>query len=65
LGSPLPDADRTQPAWVGVVASKRGRTGVRWFLLALAISPLIAGILLLALPRVPRYRKLTIEEPQQ
>jgi hypothetical protein len=53
------------PVWVGVVASKRGRNGVRWFVLAVLISPLIAGPLLLILPRVPHYRKLTVEEPQQ
>jgi hypothetical protein len=53
------------PVWVGVVASKRGRNGVGWFFLALFISPLIAGLLLLALPRVPRYRKLTIEDDPQ
>jgi uncharacterized membrane protein YhdT len=51
--------------WVGVVACKRDRNGVRWFVLAVLISPLIAGLLLLALPRVPHYRKLTIDEPQQ
>ena len=53
------------PVWVGVVASKRGRNGFGWFFLAVFISPLIAGLLLLAMPRVPHYRKLTIEEPQQ
>ena len=36
---------------VGVAASKRGRVGFGWFLLTLVISPLIAGPLVLALPR--------------
>lgn len=36
---------------VGVVASARGRVGYGWFLLALVISPLIVGPLVLALPR--------------
>src|SRR3954467_12203583 len=36
---------------VGVAASTRGRVGFGWFLLALAISPLIVGPLVLALPR--------------
>ena len=35
---------------IGVVASKRGRVGYGWFLLAL-VMPLIAGPLVLALPR--------------
>lgn len=37
-------------AVVGVAANSHGRNGVGWFLLALVISPLIAGLLLLALP---------------
>ena len=36
---------------VGVVAYKRGRVGYGWFLVALVISPLIVGPLVLALPR--------------
>lgn len=34
---------------VGVAANKRRRSGIGWFLLALLISPLIAGLLVLAL----------------
>jgi hypothetical protein len=53
---------------VGVAANTRGRNGFGWFLLAVVISPLFAGLLLLALPRwtaeparppqnrVPEYR---------
>ena len=37
---------------VGVAANTRGRSGFGWFLLAAIISPLIAGLLLLALPRI-------------
>jgi hypothetical protein len=36
---------------VGVMASMRGRVGYGWFLVALVISPLIVGPLVLALPR--------------
>jgi hypothetical protein len=36
---------------VGVAANTRGRSGFGWFLLALVISPLIAGLLVMALPR--------------
>jgi len=36
---------------VGVAANTRGRNGGGWFLLALVTSPLIAGLLVLALPR--------------
>jgi hypothetical protein len=36
---------------VGVVAGSRGRSGVGWFVLAFVISPFIAGLLLLVLPR--------------
>jgi hypothetical protein len=37
---------------VGVAANTRGRSGLGWFMLALLISPLISGLLVLALPRV-------------
>jgi hypothetical protein len=36
---------------VGVAANARGRSGGGWFFLALIVSPLIAGLLVLALPR--------------
>lgn len=32
---------------VGVLADKRGRGGVKWFFIALVVSPLIAGVFLL------------------
>lgn len=35
---------------VGIVASSKGRSGFGYFLLALLLSPLIGGILALALP---------------
>lgn len=34
---------------VGVAAANRGRSGVAWFLLAAIISPLLGGLLLLAM----------------
>lgn len=36
---------------VGVAASKRGRNGFGWFLLAFFISPVLTGPLALVLPR--------------
>jgi phosphotransferase system glucose/maltose/N-acetylglucosamine-specific IIC component len=35
---------------VGVAASNRGRAGFGWFILAILVSPLIAGLLVLVLP---------------
>jgi hypothetical protein len=37
---------------VGVAANTRGRNWLGWFILAFVISPLIAGLLLLAMPQV-------------
>jgi hypothetical protein len=37
---------------VGIAANTRGRNGVAWFLLAVVISPLLGGLLVLALPRL-------------
>ena len=37
---------------VGVAANTRGRSGLGWFLLAVIISPLLAGLFVLALPRL-------------
>lgn len=34
---------------VGVAADRRGRSGFGWFFLAVALSPIIAGLLLLAM----------------
>jgi hypothetical protein len=39
---------------VGVAANSRGRSGLGWFLLAILISPLISGLLVLALRRIDR-----------
>jgi hypothetical protein len=36
---------------VGVAANNRGRNGAGWGMLAIVISPLLAGLLLLAMPR--------------
>lgn len=36
---------------VGVAANNRGRNGIGWCLLAVVISPLLAGLLLFAMPR--------------
>jgi hypothetical protein len=43
---------------VGVAANTRGRAGFGWFLLAILLSPLIAGLLVLALPRLERGRQI-------
>lgn len=37
---------------VGVAANARGRSGGGWFLLAIVISPIIAGLLVLVMNRV-------------
>ena len=37
---------------VGVAGDTRGRNGFGWFILAIVISPLLAGLLLIALPRL-------------
>jgi hypothetical protein len=39
---------------VGVSANLRGRSGPGWFLLAVVISPLIAGLFLIAAPRIEK-----------
>jgi hypothetical protein len=47
---------------VGVGANTRGRSGPGWFLLAVVISPLLAGLLVLVLPRGDRaasYREVS------
>ncbi|WMT78865.1 zinc ribbon domain-containing protein [Bradyrhizobium sp. Ash2021] len=36
---------------VGVAANSRGRNAFGWFVLAVVISPLLGGLLLLAMPR--------------
>ncbi len=36
---------------VGVVASKSGRSGLRWTIISMLISPLISGIILFVLLR--------------
>jgi hypothetical protein len=43
-------------AVVGVAANTRERSGFGWFLLALVISPLIAGLLVMALPRLGSFK---------
>jgi hypothetical protein len=43
---------------VGVAANTRGRVAVGWFLLAVVISPLLAGLLLLALPKKRKAKPL-------
>lgn len=35
---------------VAILASNRGRSGLLWFFIAVVISPLIAGLLVLVLP---------------
>jgi hypothetical protein len=39
---------------VGIAANTRGRFGFGWFLLACLLSPLIAGLVVVALPRLKR-----------
>jgi hypothetical protein len=42
---------------VGVAASSRSRDGTGWFFLAVIISPLFAGLLLLALPSKKKWQE--------
>jgi peptidoglycan/LPS O-acetylase OafA/YrhL len=42
---------------IGVGAKGRGRSGFGWFLLAIFLSPLVAGLLLVVLPDL-RLREL-------
>jgi hypothetical protein len=42
---------------VGIAAAHRGRNGARWLLLAVLLTPLIAGLLVLALPDPDRERQ--------
>lgn len=46
---------------IGVAASHRGRSGFGWFLLTVFISPVLTGLLLLALPRLndPQSQRAT------
>ncbi len=39
---------------VGMIASNKGRSGFGWFVLAMLISPLIAGIFVLIVPNLKR-----------
>lgn len=43
---------------VGVAANTRGRNGVGWFFISILISPLLAGLLVLALPRIETQAQL-------
>lgn len=37
---------------IGIIAGSKGRSGIGYFLLSIVISPLLAGILALALPNL-------------
>ena len=49
---------------VGIAADMRGRNGFGWFTIAILLSPLIAGLLLLALPCVELATKTALSQPQ-
>ncbi len=49
-------------AVVAVAASRRERDGVRWFFIALLVSPLISAILLLVLPDKQTTLQRDLEE---
>jgi hypothetical protein len=42
---------------VAVLAGKRGRSGILWFGIAAAISPLVAGIILFVMPDLEAERE--------
>lgn len=46
---------------VGIIAGSRGRTGFGWFVLSLVFSPLLMGILVLALGN-PKERKAALAD---
>lgn len=46
---------------VAVAANTRGRIGIGWFILALVISPLIAGLLVIALPDRRKSQKIVTD----
>lgn len=47
---------------VGVIAGSKGRTGFGYFMLSLLLSPLIIGIVVLAMPKVvPAGQRETAE----
>lgn len=47
---------------VGVAANTRGRSGIGWLFLSLLISPLLSGLLLVALPKLNLEPQLGIGE---
>jgi hypothetical protein len=49
---------------VGVAANARERSGVGWFLVALLISPLLAGLIVVALPRRERQSREASGSPR-
>ena len=50
---------------VGVAANTRGRSSALWVLLAIVISPLIAGLLLLALPGLDKGGAIFLENQKR
>ncbi len=50
---------------VGVAANTRGRDGFGWFALAVIISPLLAGLLVLALPNNYSGSSIITEESER
>ena len=46
---------------VGVAANARGRTGIGWFLLSVIVSPLLALILVLALPSINLRGRMRVD----
>jgi hypothetical protein len=44
---------------IGIIASARGRAWWRWFLISLFITPLIAGLLVLVLPKEPSWHRVS------
>lgn len=47
---------------VGVIASSRGRSGFGWFILAVLFSPLLMGILVLALGRPKKEAEIAQQQ---
>jgi hypothetical protein len=44
---------------IGIIASARGRAWWRWFLISLFVTPVIAGLLVLVIPREPSEHRFS------
>ena len=50
---------------VGIVATIRGRSGLTWLLISLFITPLLGGLIIMALPRRAHQASLMVSRTNQ